>query len=79
MAGLTVTNTSVTLTDDDGSAAVTVEDVSAAEGDTGLWDDRPSHSQAGDPGVVLVVVSLFLTCTLPESKEVAQTDRRLLP
>ena len=34
VTGLTVTNTEVTLTDDDGSAAVTVDDASAAEGDS---------------------------------------------
>ena len=34
VAGLAVTNTAVTLTDDDGSAAVTIADASAAEGDT---------------------------------------------
>jgi len=34
VAGLTVTDTDVTIDDDDGSAAVTIEDESAAEGDT---------------------------------------------
>ena len=34
VTGLTVTNTEVTLTDDDGSAEVTIDDASAAEGDS---------------------------------------------
>ena len=34
VTGLTVTDTEISLTDDDGSATVTIDDASAAEGDT---------------------------------------------